>query len=127
MKGLTRVVLGSVATGLLGAASFFAVDGLTPKSAVAQYGNPGLPGYLQDTNPGLPGYVQDSNPGLPGYVQDSNPGLPGYVQESNPGLPGYVQDSNPGLPGYVQDKGVLGFLRSHCLCSHRIRVQLSWM
>ena len=47
MKGLSRVVLGSVASALLGAASFLAVDGLMPKAADA-YGSPGLPGYVQD-------------------------------------------------------------------------------
>jgi hypothetical protein len=58
MKGLSRVVLGSVASAFLGAASFFAIDGLMPKAAEA-YGSPGLPGYVQRTSPGLPGYVQD--------------------------------------------------------------------
>ena len=54
MKGLSRVVIGSAVGGLLGAAAFFAVDGLMPREAEA-YGNPGLPGYVQDRNPGLPG------------------------------------------------------------------------
>ena len=31
MKGIKRVVIGSAVGGLLGAAAFFAVDGLTPK------------------------------------------------------------------------------------------------
>ena len=35
MKGLTRVVLGSVAGSLLGAAAFFAADGLIPRTAIA--------------------------------------------------------------------------------------------
>jgi len=36
MKGLSRVVIGSIAGGLLGAAAFFAVDGLIPSAADAQ-------------------------------------------------------------------------------------------
>ena len=41
MKGLGRVVVGSIAGGLLGAAAFFAVDGLMPSTAEAQiYANP---------------------------------------------------------------------------------------
>ena len=41
MKNLSRVVLGSVASALLGAASFFAVEGLMPTTAEAQiYANP---------------------------------------------------------------------------------------
>ena len=36
MKGLGRVVLGSAVGGLLGAAAFFAVDGLNPSPANAQ-------------------------------------------------------------------------------------------
>ena len=36
MKNLSRVVLGSVAGSLLGAASFFAIDGLIPSKAEAQ-------------------------------------------------------------------------------------------
>ncbi|WP_041426460.1 hypothetical protein [Synechococcus sp. CC9311] len=59
MKGLKGVVVGSIAGGLLGAASFFAVDGLMPNAADAQYGNPGSLGYVQDTAPGASGYVQD--------------------------------------------------------------------
>ena len=39
MKGLTRVVLGSIAGSLLGAAAFFAVDVLMPVHAYAQYLN----------------------------------------------------------------------------------------
>ena len=35
MKGLGRVVLGSIAGGLLGAAAFFAIDGLMPSTADA--------------------------------------------------------------------------------------------
>ena len=35
MKGLSRVVVGSIAGGLLGAAAFFAVDGLMPTDAKA--------------------------------------------------------------------------------------------
>ena len=42
MKGISRVVLGSVASALLGVESFFAVDGLMPKAAEA---NPYGPGY----------------------------------------------------------------------------------
>ncbi len=57
MKGIKRVVVGSIAGGLLGAAAFFVVDGLLPKPASAQLSAPGLPGYLQNTSPGLPGYV----------------------------------------------------------------------
>ena len=58
MKGLTRVVIGSAVGGLLGAAAFFAVDGMIPRTAEA-YGSQGLPGYRQNTSPGMPGYVQD--------------------------------------------------------------------
>ena len=36
MKGLGRVVIGSAVGGLLGAAAFFAVDGLMPRTAEAQ-------------------------------------------------------------------------------------------
>ena len=36
MKGLERVVVGSAVGGLLGAAAFFAVDGLNPSPANAQ-------------------------------------------------------------------------------------------
>ncbi|WP_066906763.1 hypothetical protein [Synechococcus sp. MIT S9509] len=36
MKGLGRVVIGSAVGGLVGAASFFAVDGVMPKAADAQ-------------------------------------------------------------------------------------------
>mgnify|MGYP001268284263 CR=1 FL=1 len=36
MKGLGRVVVGSAVGGLLGAAAFFAVDGLNPSPANAQ-------------------------------------------------------------------------------------------
>jgi hypothetical protein len=39
MKGLTRVVLGSIAGGLLGAVTFFVVDALMPVHADAQYLN----------------------------------------------------------------------------------------
>ena len=35
MKGLGRVVVGSVAGSLLGAAAFFAVDGLMPRTALS--------------------------------------------------------------------------------------------
>ncbi len=35
MKGLSHVVIGSIAGGLLGAAAFFAIDGLMPKAAEA--------------------------------------------------------------------------------------------
>ncbi len=59
MKGLKGVVVGSIAGGLLGAASFFAVDGLMPNAADAKYGNPGSLGYVQDTAPGASEYVQD--------------------------------------------------------------------
>ena len=38
MKGLTRVVLGSIAGGLLGAAAFFAVDALVPAPSSAGLG-----------------------------------------------------------------------------------------
>ena len=87
MKGLSRVVLGSIAGAVLGAASFFAVDGLIPEAANAQSYNPLGRGYVQDTNPLGRGYVQDTNPlGR-----------------------GYVQDTNPLGSGYVQDKGVMGF------------------
>ena len=53
MKGLKRVVIGSAVGALLGAAAFFAVDGLIPTAAEA-YGNPGLPFVFQG-NSGLPG------------------------------------------------------------------------
>ena len=69
MKRLERVVVGSAVGGLLGAAAFFAVDGLIPTPADA-YGNPGIPVYHQRSNPGFPRYIQQSNPDLPGYVQD---------------------------------------------------------
>ena len=36
MKGLGRVVIGSAVGSLLGAAAFFAVDGLMPSTAEAQ-------------------------------------------------------------------------------------------
>ncbi len=36
MKGISHVVIGSVAGGLLGAAAFFANDGLIPSAADAQ-------------------------------------------------------------------------------------------
>ncbi|MDC0303120.1 hypothetical protein OAL13_00705 [bacterium] len=39
MKGISRVVLGSVASAFLGAASFFAVDGLMPRTSEAQWKN----------------------------------------------------------------------------------------
>ena len=39
MKSFGRVVLGSIAGGVLGAAAFFAVDGLMPSTAEAQYGS----------------------------------------------------------------------------------------
>ena len=68
MKGLSRVVIGSAVGGLLGAAAFFAIDGLMPKAAEAQY--PGSPGYVQDQYPGSSGYIQRDYPGSSGYVQD---------------------------------------------------------
>ena len=46
MKGIKRVVIGSAVGGLLGAAAFFAVDGLMPRTAQADqlwrnsYGSP---------------------------------------------------------------------------------------
>ena len=85
MKGLSRVVIGSAVGGLLGAAAFFAIDGLMPKAAEAQY------------------------PGSPGYYQNDYPGSPGYVQDQYPGSSGYIQRDYPGSSGYVQDKGVFGF------------------
>ena len=42
MKGFTRVVLGSVASAFLGAASFFAIDGLMPNAADAQTADLGV-------------------------------------------------------------------------------------
>lgn len=36
MKGLSRVVIGSIAGGLLGAAAFFAVDGVIAGSSVGR-------------------------------------------------------------------------------------------
>ena len=39
MKGLSRVVIGSAVGGLLGAAAFFAVDGLIPRTSEAQWLN----------------------------------------------------------------------------------------
>ena len=57
-KGLSRVVIGSAVGGFLGAAAFFAVDGLMPSTTEA-YGVPGAPGHIQDSVPGAPGYVQD--------------------------------------------------------------------
>ena len=70
MKVRARSAAAGIGSGLACATAFLAVNLVAPSAATAQYGNPGLPGYVQDRNPGLPGYVQDRNPGLPGYVQD---------------------------------------------------------
>ncbi len=59
MKGLGRVVVSSAFGGLVGAAAFFAVDGLIPEAANAQSHNPMGNGYVQDHNPMGSGYVQD--------------------------------------------------------------------
>lgn len=80
MKGLSRVVLGSVASAFLGAASFFAVDGLMPASTKA---NPYGTGYDQNDSPYGPGYVQNDSPYSSGYVQDDSPYGPGYVQDKS--------------------------------------------
>ena len=50
MKGLARVVIGSAVGGLLGAVSFFAVDGLMPSQGNAQYLNEAGGNLYGDSN-----------------------------------------------------------------------------
>ena len=49
MKGLRRVVIGSIAGSLLGAAAYFAVEGLMPAGSEAQIGNSVRKGYYQQS------------------------------------------------------------------------------
>ena len=65
MKGLGRVVIGSAVGGLLGAAAFFAVDGLMPTDAKAAC-------YTEKCNP----YSEYQNP----YSKYQNP----YSEYQNP-------------------------------------------
>ena len=65
MKGLTRVVVGSAVGGLLGAASFFAVDGLMPSQGNAQYLNEAGGNIYGDSRYNIdadPGYNINADP-----------------------------------------------------------------